>query len=853
MLLLLATAGALPAQTRAASPAGADPGLLGAAHVVRLDSATIAASPARTLAELLAGRVPGLNVTWASGDAGLAPEVSIRGSATMFGPGRPLLYVDGVLQREDRHILGPALDRQRPSHTWSLPADGIAEVEVLLGPAAGALLPFGAARGAVLVRTRRAAQGAWRTSATLEATHQAAVAPFRTRVTQAGDVTGGGTTDYCPRTDVVTGYCTVTAERTFVPFGGRSPFDASTGLRAALDASGDLRLATVRAAIVRDRSTRFTAADGFDRLDLALGAATREWRGLTATLDARYARSTGTYAPWGENGIYQTGVAATQPTDSTVPLAVRNVDTLLARALPYAAERIGGGLALRWAPRPWLSAWAEGSTERATRGSDITVNFYDAIAVGGTFLGSERDLTSYRHGMGAASVGVRATRALPLGMRVSGTVAVHRTHYDQQEQVVNQVRLSGGGGSTGGQAIAPDVRSTSHVVLVRLDAGRARWIAGGFRKEATQLLGLTYGDDPFNQLQAGWTLTDEPWMPRLPGVSRLALRGAYGESGDHEAVIGAARVALPTVGGRVRARLQRTLEREGGADLALAGGRLLLSGTVFTRALRDGYLATNSGLPGDAIDFGSWVTHGHEWTLTLPARPVGAITVDAALGWSSARTRITKWRPTATTTTLSGLSRVTFEDGARFATLLAARYYYSDANADGVIDASEITIGAPAAAGVTTPTDLLALTVQLGWRGRVQVGATLDGKSGHQRYDATGRLACLVLVCPGLYGGTLDEQARAVTSGYTTTFTGPLTAGDFIRARAAWVRVGLGGMLHGLPDAAVTLTLRNAVLWRRAGRGDPETGTFAFATVQRGNYLVPGLAPQVSLRLDLAR
>lgn len=67
------------------------------------------------------------------------------------------------------------------------------------------------------------------------------------------------------------------------------------------------------------------------------------------------------------------------------------------------------------------------------------------------------------------------------------------------------------------------------------------------------------------------------------------------------------------------------------------------------------------------------------------------------------------------------------------------------------------------------------------------------------------------------------------------------------------MRVGLGGMLHGLPDAAVTLTLRNAVLWRRAGRGDPETGTFAFATVQRGNYLVPGLAPQVSLRLDLAR
>lgn len=130
-------------------------GLSGAGSSITLDSLTIRASVARTLADLLAARVPGLNVTYSTGALGYAPEITARGATGLFGPGRPLLYVDGVLQREDRHLIGQFIDRQRPSHAWSSPTDEIESVDVVLGPAGGSLLSFGAARGAVMVRTRR--------------------------------------------------------------------------------------------------------------------------------------------------------------------------------------------------------------------------------------------------------------------------------------------------------------------------------------------------------------------------------------------------------------------------------------------------------------------------------------------------------------------------------------------------------------------------------------------------------------------------------------------------------------------------------------------------------------------------
>lgn len=855
LLLCLLATGPLVLRAQGAETSRPGIGILGGSFSVTLDSATIAASPSRTLAEVLSGRVAGINVTNSTGAPGFAPEVSARGSATTFGSGRPLLYVDGVLLREDRFLLGQPPDRHRTAQAWNLPTEEIAAVEVVMGPAGGTLLPFGASRGAVFVRTKRGGPGAWRTTSFVEATAQTVQALPRTRTIRAGTI-AGGVTEFCPRTDAATGFCTPTTSSVLSPFGGADPFRASAGVRAGVSAAGDVRIGTVRVGTSFDRSPSAVASNTFDRVDLSAVLASRAWRGLSTTLSARYARTDGRYARWGAEGLLALGATAVQPGDTDFPLASRVADSIIARALPSSTDRLSASLDLRWAARDWLSLYAVSSAEKVNRRTELNEATY-TVSPADQFSSWERTGTSYKEGSSTATVGARATRSLPFGVRVTGEIGGHASLLDLHERLYLSSTDQGGPFAGNEFSLFPDVRSTAFFAAARLQWGAHRWVGGGFRKESTRLFEQTFGDDPFNTLQLGWALSDERFFPALPGVDRLALRAAYGESGDHEATLELHRnaTAFGSGPGRMPPRLQRTLERDIGADLSLLGGRALLRGTAFVRALRDGYMNTNAAFPSPPITYGSWVTHGHEWALTLPSRGRGALRINTTLSLASARTRVTELAGATASANLFGGARARFEAGARFGALYAARHYFNDANGDGVIDATEITIGAATVAGVTTPSDLLGLTLDVAWRQWLRAGVTLDGKSGQVKYDGTQRAACQALVCDALYapGASLTAQARAVVSGYSNTFTGPIHAASFIRARELWLRVALAPLASALRmrEAAVTLTLRNALLTSRYPAGDPETGSFVYGTVQRGDYFTPALPRHLSLRLDL--
>lgn len=828
-----------------------------AANTTVLDSASIAASPARTLADLLSGRVPGVNVTYTTGAPGFAPEITARGSASRFGPGRPALYVDGVLMREDPHQLGlgEALDRQVPAPAWSLPTSEIAEVEIALGPAAGTFLAFGAPRGAVMVRTRRGG-GAWRSAGSVEAVAQSAPAPFSSRLLNRGLVIGGGATDFCPLTDQATGYCVQTSSYTARPFGGATPFRSAAAMRADVSATGDTPLGALRVGAAFDQAPAVLARDAVERIDLSLAARSRAWRGLSATLDARVSRHAGAYVRRGEGGVGELGTNLIQPTDTSFGAAFRTVDSTIARATPYRSERESAALDLRWAPRDGLLVYAQGTATRAARENDLTAALYSAFAPF-AYGGTERTFNAYLETLGAGTAGVRYTRTLWRALRASAEIGGHRTNVDQHEERLRTRESTVGTSTLEDRAASPDIRSSSFFTAARLELGPARWISGGFRKETTTLFGRAYGDDPFNTLQAAWTVSQERFFPKVPGVDRVHLRAAYGESGDHEAVLAVGTAFAFTSGGTVgpARRLQRTLEREAGADLDLFGGRAQLRGTAFARALRDGYLPSGapSGSGASPLVLASWDTHGFEWSLERAARGTGPLRWSGAVHWSSARTRIRPLNHPAPQSTLQGGSVVRFAPGEWFGAVQAARHYFTDANDDGIIDATEITIGAPTIVGVTQPRDLVGATFTAAWREWLRAGVTLDGKFGHVRADGTARYACQALVCDGLYAGTLAEQARAVASGYSGTFTGPLHAADFVRARELWVRITLAPRFvpRTLGGAALTLAVRNVGSWSRYPSGDPEVGSFAFPTVQRGDYFTPALPRLVSLRLDL--
>ena len=136
------------AQTRVQG--GTNPGY------VKVDSLNMGAIT--KMADVLQGRVAGVNLQGAAGTAGSSQRVRIRGANSLSLSNEPLLYVDGVLVSNSKG--GISLGGQDYSRLNDINAEEIDNVEILKGPAASAIYGSAAANGVILISTKRGKAGA---------------------------------------------------------------------------------------------------------------------------------------------------------------------------------------------------------------------------------------------------------------------------------------------------------------------------------------------------------------------------------------------------------------------------------------------------------------------------------------------------------------------------------------------------------------------------------------------------------------------------------------------------------------------------------------------------------------------
>jgi len=114
-------------------------------------------APVNSVANLLQSRVPGVALTSASGTAGTATAIRIRGASSINLSNQPLLFVDGV--RINEGFIGSGQSGQAFDRLNDLNPEEIESIEVVKGPAAATLYGADASAGVIQIITKKGRAG----------------------------------------------------------------------------------------------------------------------------------------------------------------------------------------------------------------------------------------------------------------------------------------------------------------------------------------------------------------------------------------------------------------------------------------------------------------------------------------------------------------------------------------------------------------------------------------------------------------------------------------------------------------------------------------------------------------------
>jgi len=103
----------------------------------------------------LQGKVAGVSIGSASGQPGSSTNINIRGITSFGGNNQPLIVVDGIIFSNDTDNSQSSLFGSQPSNRLNdIPADNIASINILKGPAASALYGSRASAGVLMITTK---------------------------------------------------------------------------------------------------------------------------------------------------------------------------------------------------------------------------------------------------------------------------------------------------------------------------------------------------------------------------------------------------------------------------------------------------------------------------------------------------------------------------------------------------------------------------------------------------------------------------------------------------------------------------------------------------------------------------
>jgi hypothetical protein len=390
------------------------------------------------------------------------------------------------------------------------------------------------------------------------------------------------------------------------------------------------------------------------------------------------------------------------------------------------------------------------------------------------------------------------------------------------------------------------------------------FLTAAVRGDDNSAFGQSFDLITYPKFGASWVINEEPFFPQISFLNSLRLRAAYGRSGrqpgPNDALTFFTPVAVATnntdspaitVGGLGDAGLkpERTREYEVGLDADLLSSRLHLEFTFYDKNSKDALiarrLAPSLGVSDTRFEnLGEVSNKGVELVLTAQIinRPNLGWNVSAS-AWGN-RNRLVELG-SGITPIIFGLGGASqrHEEGYPLGGYWGVPYTFSDADGDGLIDASEVIPGAaPVFQGTPFPTHGGTISTEVSFLRHLRLYGLLDGRFGNTLDNSTEGFRCGFGICRGRRDPTasLAQQAAAVANVFYGLETGFFEDAGFVKLRevsltytapSQWAsRIGANAL-------SFTLTGRNLATWTDYTGVDPELNTSGQTNFNTADFL----------------
>jgi TonB-linked SusC/RagA family outer membrane protein len=822
--------------------------------------------------DLLNSRAPGVTIVQQSGTTGGASRIRIRGENSVSLNNDPLLVIDGV--RVDNNTNSASASMYTGGQTVSrfddLDPEEIDDVQILKGPAASALYGTAGANGVIVVTTKHGVPGRtkWYTHAEYGSVRNMTTYPPNYFIKGIGLDNNGAEIPG----DTVPGCYLFSKDQP----GGCDPIPSTLIAFNPMDAvppfvAGYRESYGISAAGGRENLTYYLGADDYNeqgvyinnrarRTNLRANFAAQLSSDLNAAVNLGYLQSR-IALPQNDNSLY--GVIGLSLTGSPFNDACHGFyacvtpRTISQYKSESDVDRYTGSGSINFHPTAWFSGVATGGIDFGDR---IDGNFLPASVLPGAQgagLGRATD-ASYQLFTYTANLSGTFKFNLTSSLRSTTTFGTQFVEESRRGFLGGGAGIVPGTASLGG-ATTQFTATTSDSDIVTfggLGSQEFAWrdevfLTGALRADESSAFGKPTDLVWYPDFSASWVIGEESWFPRVPGVSSLRLRGAYGESGQRPGFLQAQTFYSPlaeskdgvtrgglAVGGYGFANLKPEISREieGGLDLGFFKDRITVTYTQYNRTTDDALILVPEapsvcGGCGIFRNLGTVNNNGFELGLSGALIDTRPFRFDLSVSGSENNNKLEKLGLAAPAYFGLGANGSTqqFSAGHPVGVYYAVPYTYKDANHDGIIEPNEVTAGTnPVYLGGPFPKGEWTLAPNITFFGLIRVGSTFDRRYGSRALNFTEEFRCLSSgYCNGELNphASLRSQAAVVGAVFYSTDYGYIENNAFWKWRELSVTlIAPRSWLRQLPisDLNIQLAERNVATWTHYTGFDPE-------------------------------